>query len=131
MTFRTAGDQLTRAASAVWAQRTADPDPYDQMGYGADCGPIIEAGHRARALKAVTAAGYTTPGAYNADLRARMCPDGHVTLRVNDLLSVLELEACPRCGADITTTAHRTRNYGGGWDTTERCTACDYREVYV
>jgi hypothetical protein len=126
-------NRLSLAASAIWRRRTAAPDPYDQLGYDNDCGPAIDAYHRAGDLAAVAAAGYATPGEYNADLAGRMVTaGGRVTLRVRELLMVLEIpDVCPRCGAGLVVTAHRTMQYGGGWDTTEKCTVCGYADVYV
>lgn len=130
MAFQTADDRLSRAVSAVWRLRTADPDPMgDPSG---DCGDLIAAWERRRVLAAVAAAGYATPGAYNTDLRHRMTgPDGKVSWRVNDLLSVLEVDACPQCGGELSKTSHYTRAYGGGYDTFERCVSCDYAAVHV
>ncbi len=41
---------------------------------------------------------------------------------------------CPKCGErKIVTTTTRTKNYGGGFDTYDKCNAsgCDYAEVFV
>ena len=40
---------------------------------------------------------------------------------------------CPACGCRSVLVRHfATRNYGGGWDTTEECDLdCGYREVFV
>ena len=66
VTRRAPDDRLSRAASAIWRYRNADPDPMgDPSG---DCGDLIAAYDRSRLLRAVTAAGYTTPGEYNTDL---------------------------------------------------------------
>ena len=130
-----ATNRLSRAASAIWRLRTADPDPMgDPSG---DCGDLIAAAERRHVLKVIADAGYATPGEYNADLRARMCnPPGQggrtMSLRVHDLLCILEAgDVCPDCGAALDVTSHRTRQYGGGWDTVERCPDCGYAQVYV
>ena len=40
------------------------------------------------------------------------------------------LRICPACTTRaLRVTARPTRNYGGGWDTYERCEACSYSEV--
>jgi len=133
MTERNATNRLSLAASAVWRLRM-ERDPYDAMGYANDCGDLIEAGERRAVLRAVAEAGYVTPGQYNAELRERMCWDGKakMSLRVWVLLHMLEVrDVCPSCGAALDVAKHWTRNYGGGWDTFERCPECDYAEVYV
>lgn len=135
--FAAADSRLSRAASAIWRRRTAGPDPMgDPSG---DCGDLIAAWHRAGDLRAVTAAGYPTPGEYNTALRAALGagppgPDGRTRMshRTYQLLSELEIDStCPRCGSALTVTRTRTGNYGGGWDTSERCPGCGYAEVYV
>jgi hypothetical protein len=129
--MKTADDRLSRAASAIWRWRTADPDPMgDPSG---DCGGLIAVSDRNHVLKAVAAAGYANPGAYNADLRSRMVgADGKMSQNVYYLLCTLEIESvCPKCGAALNVTSHYTRCYGGGWDTFEKCPVCDYAEVYV
>lgn len=124
-------DRLSRAASAVWNFRMADPDPMgDPSG---DLGDAIAAHERSVLLRAVADAGYDTPGEYNEDLRSRMVgPDGKMSYRVHELLSVLEiLDVCERCGSALNKTSHYTKQYGGGWDTFYHCSNCDYSEVYV
>jgi hypothetical protein len=124
-------DRLSRAASVIWRRRTAGPDPMgDPSG---DCGPMIAAWTREGDLRAVADAGYATPGEYNAGLRRRMIgADGPMTLRVSELLAILEIEdVCPVCGAALDVTSHRTRQYGGGWDTFTRCPSCGHADAYV
>ena len=128
--MKTPDNRLSLAASAVWRMRTAEQDPYgDPSG---DLGDSIAAYHRGVELQKIEDAGYRTPGEYNDDLRSRMIgPDGKVTCRVNELLLMLEIEDVCRCGTALETTRHRTRNYGGGWDTFVKCPSCSYAEVYV
>lgn len=124
-------DRLSRAASAIWRLRMADPDPMgDPSG---DCGDLIEQAERNCILNAITLAGYDNPGQYNTDLRSRMVDElGKMTLRVHELLSILEVDrVCPNCGSALDVSHHRTKNYGGGCDTFENCPNCDYSEVYV
>lgn len=126
-----ANNRLSQAASAIWRLRMADPDPMgDPSG---DCGDLIAQAERNIVLNAITVAGYDNPGQYNADLRSRMVDEiGKMTLRVHELLSVLEVEdVCPNCGSALDVKKFRTRNYGGGRDTFEKCPNCDYAEVYV
>lgn len=123
-----ATDRLSRAASAIWRYRTAGPDPTGDP-----------SGEREHILKIIADAGYATPGEYNADLRSRMCDsprtaDGRqkMTYRVYELLCVLEADdCCPSCGTALDVTTHRTRAYGGGWDTFVCCPACGWAAAYV
>ena len=137
VTRRAPDDRLSRAASAIWRYRNADPDPMgDPSG---DCGDLIAAYDRSRLLRAVTAAGYTTPGEYNTDLNRALGvgpPDEQgrtqMSYRAFTLLQTLEIgDVCPQCGAALDVSSHRTRQYGGGWDTVYRCPACSYGEVCV
>ena len=131
MTITDSGNQLSLAASAIWRRRTAEPDPMgDPSG---DCGGMISAWARDGDLRAVAAAGYATPGQYNADLRRRMAGDGgRISLRVGELLAILEIEgACPDCGAALDISHHRTRQYGGGQNTMTRCPVCGHADAYV
>lgn len=127
-------DRLSRAASAIWRYRTADPDPMgDPSG---DCGDLIAAGERRAVLRMVAQAGYAKPGDYNADLRAALgvAPDGlgHMSYRTYQLTCELEIgDVCPDCGAALDVTSHRTRAYGGGRDTFYKCPACSWADVCV
>lgn len=125
-----ANDRLSKAASVIYRMRTAEPDPMgDPSG---DCGDMIAAYNRSRELRAVLAAGYQTPGEYNAELRDRMVlPYGRYTLKVRELLMLLEIEDVCECGAALESTRHRTASYGGGWGTYVRCNSCGYAEVYA
>ncbi len=69
MSYRNSDSRLSRAASAIWRLRTAEPDPYDKIGRDNDCGPLIDAYYRRQELKAVEAAGFATAGQYNEALR--------------------------------------------------------------
>lgn len=114
------GNRLSLAASAIWRLRTAEPDPMgDPSG---DCGELIAQWERELLLRAVTAAGYATPGEYNAEVNARVTPRW---------AGLLEVENVCACGAALTVTHPYTRNYGGGTNTVYRCPACEYAEVCV
>jgi predicted RNA-binding Zn-ribbon protein involved in translation (DUF1610 family) len=132
-----ATDRLSRAASAIWLYRNADPDPMgDPSG---DCGDLIAAGERRHLLRMVAAAGYATPGEYNADLNRALGvgpPDEQgrtaMSYRTYQLLSELEVgDVCPECGAALDVTSHYTRQYGGGHNTVYHCPACGYGDVCV
>jgi predicted RNA-binding Zn-ribbon protein involved in translation (DUF1610 family) len=132
-------DRLSRAASGVWRIETADPDPMgDPSG---DCGDMIAAGAQHAKLRAVLAAGFATPGEYNAALRRAFGvpePDAEgrtpMSYRTHIWLQILEIgDVCPApsCGAALEVTSHRTRQYGGGWDTFYHCPACGWADVCV
>jgi hypothetical protein len=115
----TAG-RLSRAASAIWQRRTAEPDPMgDPSG---DCGPLIAAWERSAELLLIAAAGYVTPGEYNADLRARLTAKAAGPLEISDVC---------QCGTALTVTTRPTRQYGGGTDTFVSCPACGHADAYV
>jgi len=123
--------RLSLAASAVWRLRTAEPDPMgDPSG---DAGDAISAYEYGCAVRAVERAGWATPGLYNEALRASLGTDGkHMSYGAYALLSVLEVEACPGCGRAVETRSFWTKQYGGGYNTTVRCTGdCGWGEVYV
>lgn len=44
-----------------------------------------------------------------------------------------QLPGCPKCKSLLEISSRYTRNYGGGYDTFEKCSnlKCDYAEVYV
>lgn len=129
--MKTANNRLSLAVSALWRFRTAEPDPMgDPSG---DCGDLIIAYERGVALKIIEESGYMTPGEYNKDLRSRMVgPDGKMSYRVYEFLTVLEIEnVCPNCESALEVWAHRTKSYGGGWDTFISCPNCEFRDVYV
>lgn len=124
-------DRLSRAASAIWRFRTAEPDPMgDPSG---DCGALIAQHERSVVLRAIERAGFKNPGEYNSDLRSRLAPEyPKMSHAIHVMLMTLEAEdVCDRCGSALNVTSHRTRNYGGGWDTMVRCPVCGYAEVYV
>jgi len=119
MTMTTATDKLSRAASAVWRLRTAEPDPMgDPSG---DCGDLIAADERRWLLRAVADAGYATPAEYNAELGARLSPGWAGQLEIEDV--------CGECGAALTVTHPYTREYGGGSNTVYHCPACGLVDV--
>lgn len=48
------------------------------------------------------------------------------------LIAETGYHVCPSCGErKLKVTTRRTLSYGGGWDTFEQCTNCDYRFVCV
>jgi len=88
-----ATDNLSKAASRIWLAET-QPDPYDAMGYDADCGPLIERSHQIWKLRVLAEYGFT-PETYNAELRQRMCGDEYpkMSYSVFHLLRTLEVES--------------------------------------
>src|SRR6185369_3752925 len=112
--------RLSLAASAVWRLRTADPDPMgDPSG---DAGDAISAYYYGCAVRAVERAGWATPGLYNEALHKSLGVTGpQMSYGVYELLSILEVEACPKCGRAVETRSFWTQQYGGGYDTTVRC----------
>jgi hypothetical protein len=120
MKVKHAADKLSRAASAVYRLRNAEPDPMgDPSG---DAGEAIAAWERGCLLKAVADAGYENPGQYNLDLAARTTPAW---------ASRLEIEHVCQCGTAQDIRHFMTRNYGGGTDTVLSCANCGEMDVYV
>ncbi len=128
--YTEANDKLSRAASAIWHFRNLDPDPMgDPSG---DCGDLIAKWEQAHLIRMVLDAGYNTPGEYNDDLNSRMVTGGKMSYHVYELLNALEVpDVCVLCGGALDVWAHRTGNYGGGWDTFYFCPNCNTGEVCV
>jgi hypothetical protein len=119
-TVKHAADKLSRAASAVYRLRNAEPDPMgDPSG---DAGDAIASWERGCLLQAVAEAGYENPGQYNADLAARTTPAW---------ASRLEIEHVCQCGAAFRIQYFATKQYGGGTDTVLFCPNCGEMDVYV
>jgi hypothetical protein len=115
-----AADKLSRAASAVYLFRTAEPDPMgDPSG---DLGDIIANWERDCLVRAVKAAGYESPGRYNQDLYLRTTPRW---------ASLLEIEHVCQCGAAQSLKHFFTKQYGGGTNTVLTCPDCGDVDVYV
>lgn len=115
-----AADKLSRAASAVYRLRTAEPDPMgDPSG---DAGDAIASWDRGCLLRTVADAGYENPGQYNADLYQRTTPGW---------ASRLEIEHVCVCGTAMDIRHFATRNYGGGTNTVLFCPSCGEMDVWV
>lgn len=60
-------------------------------------------------------------GETGPQIPAQMCPMCEQELKTK----------CPKCGGALEVSTRWTKNYGGGWDSYEKCSDCDYTEVFV
>ena len=118
-----ADNKLSLAASTLLRWHALDWTDY-AMDASGDCGQLIADSHYARDCAMLAGLGFT-PGAFADAIRSRI----RETHAMYQLLA--ELLYCARCGAMVETTITPTRQYGGGFDTFERCTQCGHAEVYV